>query len=429
MERDLTRAGQFGNGTADIRWDVDYGAHPLLDPEFADYPSRQRDLARATYERIRDDDDAYRRETARLLRPLREVEGGAAGCQADITLVGQYLSEADIYICSTIDLLPTAASDHLRPRAEVAECHDLRDLLGLVFHTEDLRLRYEAQRKLYLAQLLIDIDHSRHIQDGPQHLVYLEGLLQDSLWRYTRQTHELSIGYLIGEDGETISYTSRPQAQHRLWTFRSIYLEKPAADRKLCLDILYYDCRFKRAIAPLSFEEVDGQRHVVERLRWRQMRQASSGSILSKMIRKGINNPDEIADLIAARFIVHDEDALNDLLLLLEAAIGNPFRWRNVTDTLGDERQGRQLNVYSSKRFRVFKGDMDILIPRTAAAPQPYHFNVEVQIYTLESYLRTVCSSHEASHQALKQRQFLFGLVPMIFPRSIYGSDWLDRIL
>jgi hypothetical protein len=50
---------------------------------------------------------------------------------------------------------------------------------------------------------------------------------------------------------------------------------------------------------------------------------------------------------------------------------------------------------------------------------------VEVQIFTLESYLRTVCGTHEASHVALKFRQFLYGLVPKIFPRKIYGSDWL----
>jgi hypothetical protein len=50
---------------------------------------------------------------------------------------------------------------------------------------------------------------------------------------------------------------------------------------------------------------------------------------------------------------------------------------------------------------------------------------VEIQIYTLEAYLRTVCGAHEASHLALKLRQFLYGLVPKLFPRAIYGADWL----
>ncbi len=53
------------------------------------------------------------------------------------------------------------------------------------------------------------------------------------------------------------------------------------------------------------------------------MRQETSGSILSKMIRKGINNPDEIGDIIGAMFIVHDNDALTDLLVLLDSSISS----------------------------------------------------------------------------------------------------------
>ena len=72
----------------------------------------------------------------------------------------------------------------------------------------------------------------------------------------------------------------------------------------------------------------------------------------------------------------------------------------------------------------MFKGDVDVLTSE-AGGGTPYRFPVEVQIFTLESYLRTVCGAHEASHLALKLRQFLFGLVPKIFPRRIYGADWL----
>ncbi len=188
--------------------------------------------------------------------------------------------------------------------------------------------------------------------------------------------------------------------------------------------MLYYSCRFKRSVTPVTFEIVDGRHQVIERIRWGEMRQQTSGSILSKMIRNGINNPDAIADMIGAMFIVHDNEALDDLLVLLDAAIGAPFGWRNVTDTLSPV-PGQSLNEYSSKQFKVFKGDVDVLYP-DPSRPQPYRFPVEVQIFTLEAYLRTVCGAHEASHLALKLRQFLYGLVPRIFPREIYGSAWLE---
>jgi len=154
------------------------------------------------------------------------------------------------------------------------------------------------------------------------------------------------------------------------------------------------------------------------------MRQATSGSVLSKMIRKDLNNPDQIGDIIGAMFIVNDNDALTDLLMLLDSCIGTPFGWRNVTDTLYENPGGSSLNTFSSKAFKVFKGDIDLLVEEEGRS-LPYRFPVEVQIFTLESYLRTVCGAHEASHLALKLRQFLFGLVPRIFPARIYGQEWL----
>jgi len=156
------------------------------------------------------------------------------------------------------------------------------------------------------------------------------------------------------------------------------------------------------------------------------MRQQSAGSVLSKMIRKGINNPDEIGDLIGAMFIVNDNDALNELLILLDSCLGNTFGWRNVTDTLADTWKGSPLNTFSSKGFKVFKGDVDILFEEFGGS-RPYRFPVEIQIFTLESYLRTVCGGHEASHLALKKRQFMYGVVPRVFPAEIYGDRWLPE--
>jgi hypothetical protein len=52
-----------------------------------------------------------------------------------------------------------------------------------------------------------------------------------------------------------------------------------------------------------------------------------------------------------------------------------------------------------------------------------------VQIYTVEGFLRTVHSRHYASHQRLKLRQFLEGLLPSLFPTSIYGESLVRRCL
>ena len=72
----------------------------------------------------------------------------------------------------------------------------------------------------------------------------------------------------------------------------------------------------------------------------------------------------------------------------------------------------------------VFKCELDVLYrPPHAPDSPPYFFPVELQIYTLETYLRTIHTEHYASHQALKKRQFLLGLVPYLFPVGIYGEE------
>jgi hypothetical protein len=408
-----------------IDWDVDYTGHPYLDPSLADRDSRLRRFTEFTWDRIRDDDDAYRREAARLLRPLRGGDDEVPPCAADIAVIAEYLQEADVYLYSAIDLLPESARGHVVPLEDVNRCHDLRELLAMVFAGGPVRRRFEAQRKVYLANLLLDIDHSRLIQDGPLHLAYFEELLDSALWRYRRQEYEVQIGYHIAADGQTIRYSARPGLDDQIFTFRSSFLERRQGRRKTALDVLYWNCRFKRSVEPLSFEVVDGSHRVLERVRWGDMRQHRSGSVLSKMIRRGINNPSEIADLLGAMFIVHDEDAVNELLELLDAGLGNPFGWRNVTDSFSADPTGVDLNRYSGRGYKVIKGDVDILIPGRAPGQPPYRFTVEIQVHTLESFLRTICSTHDANHLALKLRQFLGGLVPYLFPAAVYGKDWL----
>ncbi len=402
-------------------WAVDHTAHPLLDPAFATRPSRVLNLTRMKYRRMLTDDEAYRLELARLFQADRGEPADLAGLTA---LAADYLSEADVYLASTIDLLPAASRPHVLPLPQVADCDDVRELVGLAFADEDRRTAYEARRKLFLGLTLLQIDQSRQVQDGQAHLEHFEHLLNEGLWRHTSQVHDLDIGFHISENGTGVVYTARPGEGDQRWHFRSTFIQKREAGRDVALDILYYSCRFKRSVTPVTFEIVDGRHQVIERIRWSEMRQQTSGSILSKMIRNGINNPDAIADMTGAMFIVHDNEALDDLLVLLDAAMGAPFGWRNVTDTLSPD-PGQELNEFSSKQFKVFKGDVDILYPDPARG-QAYRFPVEIQIFTLEAYLRTVCGAHEASHLALKLRQFLYGLVPRIFPREIYGSDWLD---
>jgi len=87
------------------------------------------------------------------------------------------------------------------------------------------------------------------------------------------------------------------------------------------------------------------------------------------------------------------------------------------------------LNAQSGYGYKVYKVEVDILYnPERNPQPSPYFFTVELQLYTLENYLRTIHSSHYSSHHQLKRRQFLEGLVPVLFPPEVYGSGLVDKM-
>ena len=401
--------------------DVDYSAHPLLDPRFVQRPTRIARFFRQMYERIANDDQPYLAEIDRMLNPSSPGDGAT---RDPIEFV-RYLTEAETYVRDLVTLLPRASQDHVRPDAKISACNDLRTLMSFLFSPENPRIRYEAQRKLYLSKLLLDIDYSRHVQLSPKHKSYFERQLREGLWEHALDTNAIEVGFHIDNDGETIRYNLQPKPGQERWEFKSIFLEKTVAGRKIPLDVLYYNCRYKRTVVPISYELVDGSHRVIERKRWDATGDHSSGSVLSKMIRKGLHDPDEISDMLGAMFIVHDEDGINELLTLLDSVFGNPVSWQDVTDTLMDEADSRNLDRHSGRGYKVYKGNLGILHPSATPGGLPYRFHVEVQIYALEGFLRTVHGAHTASHLALKLRQFLHGLAPIVFPRSIYGEDWL----
>jgi hypothetical protein len=99
-------------------------------------------------------------------------------------------------------------------------------------------------------------------------------------------------------------------------------------------------------------------------------------------------------------------------------------------DTLNRPDDRSKLNPWSGAGYEVFKTEVDLLYNSTKhPMPMPYFYTVELQIYTLESYLRTVHSAHYANHQTFKRREFLQGLCPYLFPAVIYGEEVLQALV
>lgn len=403
----------------------DYSAFALLDPYFSrNYRSQFRALL-ALYRDMASDGERYNYHLNRMLNPLDHLLPLAA----NLVTAGFYLREAEAYLEELVDILPDELRGPFRLDNEVAACDDPLTLMRISFTPGDRRRAFEAQRKLYLAKLIFDIDRCRDVQDGLEHKSYLESILEEGLWSRIQSTERLEIWYNIGTDGVSMEY-SRDQARpdQECWRFDVRRILPLSEDESDLIHIYYNRTRFKKEVLPFEYSAGRTEYKVQEHRKWYQLKGRRNGGILSKMIRKGENDPRNIKDILGSMFIVRDKRQVRSLLALLYDILGAPHKWYDVVDTINRPGDRHLLDKHSAPGYEVYKGDVDILYPTGWKHSLSYSFRAEIQIYTLEGFLRTVHSSHYASHQELKRRQFLEGLLPYIFPSEVYGERQVESV-
>lgn len=395
-------------------------AHPYLDPSLAEkFPEVYRSFYRF-YLSIRENNGSYEAHLNRMINPpnmARKLESNRIS-------VAYYLNEASRYIDALLGLLPRRQRSSLRPGQTVTDSHDLRELLGIVFDCGDRRSAFEAQRKIYLARLFFDVAHTWQVQQGEVHRAFFADLIEREIYRYTVDQHEVDIAFNIASDGLEIDYhigTALPNQE--VWRFRRKELNFMQDGRPVRVRVYFYSCRSKREVLPYRY--IHGQRiyRLQTREKWSDLSMRRDAAIISKMLRKGINSPREIPDIVGAMFIVGDMLEVEVLKETLFDIIGGPMKIRNVVDTLTRSDDSNYLNRYSGAGYKVYKGELDMLYRPPGGDVPPYNFVVELQLYTLEGYLRTIHTHHYANHQNLKRRQFLEGLAPLLFPEEIYGAQ------
>jgi hypothetical protein len=390
-------------------------AHPFLDPEFDDH---HPELVRSFYRYFLSlrDDAAYDTALDRLLNP----PGGGRSAESNRIAAAYYLNEASRYLEALLELLPRRRRLWLRADRRVAETRDVRELFGLIFESPDPRVVFEARRKLFLAKLFFDVDHTWEVQRGERHRSFFAELLEREIFGYTVERRDVDLAFDIAADGVGIDYrVGSPLPNEEFWRFHLRELNFLQDGRPVRVHVYFYSCRSKREVLPYTY--VRGQKiyQIEAREKWSGLSLRRDASIVSKMLRKGVADPRQIPDIVGAMFIVKDLVEVETLKEALFDILGGPMRIRHVVDTLNRPADRELLNRQSGAGYEVYKGDLEVLYRPDDATP-PYGFTVELQIYTLEGYLRTIHTRHYASHQRLKRRQFLEGIVPRLWPVEIY---------
>ena len=407
--------------------EVGYSAHPFLDPWLF---RRDREALRYFRRAFRDSmerDEHYARLVNQLLHPIGET----SSVEEDERTLASFLEDESTYIRELLSLLPSEYAERLMPTEEVARCRDLRSLGELVFYRNrgdlhrERRVRFEAQRKLYLTKLLIQIENTRMIQDGPRHRDYLIELLERELFSHVTDVRNEVASYAPDPSVDLVAGVGSAAAPaEETWGFRVHRVHGELAGSVRDIEIWHFDTRFKRESAGFDYAPGQGEYRVSERMRYGEMQRGHSASILSKMLRKGINNPNRISDMLGAKFIVANERAVTRLAHLLHDLLGGIFVFRNQVDLFRRPGDQALMNPFSAPDFRAFKEDVDVLYrPSRNERGRPYLFSVELQILTVESFLQSVHSRAYTSHREYKRRQFLQGVMPLVFPAAIYTPE------
>ncbi len=163
-----------------------YDAHPLLDPRL---PSRHPALARLwvdTYHRMMRDATVF----DRVVRGYAIPAGSRTSKAVDLA---PYFHDADAYLNDLLRLVPDSLARYLAPLPATRGLSTIRDLLKATFEGPYARSRYEAQRKLYLAKLLFDIEHSRAVRDGPKHRARFEQIVRDVVLSDVTRENEVEV--------------------------------------------------------------------------------------------------------------------------------------------------------------------------------------------------------------------------------------------
>ena len=174
-------------------------------------------------------------------------------------------------------------------------------------------------------------------------------------------------------------------------------------------------------------------------------------SFIEKMLRKNLEFPNQVHDVIALKIVVGSEDEIAEIIYELESFLGGTSTRKQEKNTY--HKFGRKLlTKYSAKDYFVWKAIYDITLPhpRLEAVERllditkgnedaqkelrlrlqylinnPRDFVIEVQLQDIESHLQSIARDSPTEHALLKKNQIRSNSFYKFFPEEIYKDELL----
>lgn len=337
-------------------------------------------------------------------------------------------------------LLPTEIVNILSEKKEVRECYDLYQMLEMYKNTTSDRTKFELLRKIGLIVLIARINRSIHVD-------YLDYEMKKVINAFSKglgfNNAKNGLCYLWVDHQNNAQYTKdKEKAEH-------FYNNACKARRNLALEVYplqklnYYSFETHSGNKILNFEC---------RNKFKKGNKIYYASFIEKMIRKNLEFPDQIHDIIGIKIIVRHENDIKNIIFDLENFLGGSSTRKREKNTYHMFNK-RVLNKHSSEDYYVWKAIYDITLSHPSIEQvkklidlsngnniiqdelyrrlqyflnNPQDFVIEVQLQDLESYLQSITRGSLTDHKLLKMSQIRNDSFYKLFPQEIYEKELLD---
>ena len=317
------------------------------------------------------------------------------------------------------------------------DCHDFYEMLAVYKQRNDKRVRFELLRKLGLIVLMARIRRSMLLDESDERMAQVWKALRKRLV-HTEDNKRVYYFWLNNEK-KVRFYKDAKTAQ------KCCYADM---EERSCLALDTYGMQTFECCPFLTF---NGNRvlHMEIRNKFKVNDQTSYTSFIEKMLRKNLEFPNQVHDVIAVKIIVESEREIAHIIHELESFLGGTSTRKQKKDTY--HKFGRKLlTKYSSKDYFVWKAIYDITLPHPSLEAterllditkgnevaqkelrlrlqylinNPRDFVIEVQLQDIESHLQSIARGSPTEHALLKKNQIRSNSFYKLFPEEIYKDE------
>jgi len=332
---------------------------------------------------------------------------------------------------------PSAITSALMESKEIEGCHDFLEMLELFRKTQSKRIKYEILRKIGLIVMQTRINKTFFIDDIDHAIEEVRYVFSHGLG-LERQKNRFSYLWIDENNHAVYSQDKRSAfASYQGVVQRRSRLALPIHSLQI-IEYTPYKTKFNSEI--LHFEM---------RNKMRRDSEVTSASFIEKIVRKNLEFPNQVHDVIGIKLVVPTEDQIPQLVKDISSFLGGNStrkKEKNALNRFGK----RELGKYSSKDYFVWKAVYDISLPSPNIrhvksllkftkgnkeaqkalrekikhfSNRPQDFVVEVQLQDFNSYLLSIANGSPTDHNVLKMNQIRQNSFYKLFPKEIYEQE------